>query len=34
MNDTFSVGISPYDGYSIAAFARECKQLHETLAKQ
>ena len=34
MNDSFSVGISPYDNYSIATFARACKQLHESLAKQ
>ena len=29
LRDTFSVGIAPYDQYSIRAFAREVKALHD-----
>lgn len=31
MKDNFSVGISPYDNYSILGFARELKELHSKL---
>ena len=31
MKDTFSVGVSPYDNYSIKAFAEEFKELFEQL---
>ncbi len=33
MKDTFSVGISPYDNYSIRKFADEVKALHDELNK-
>ena len=33
MKDTFSVGISPYDNYSIARFGDEIKELHDSLNK-
>jgi ADP-ribosylglycohydrolase len=33
MQDRFSVGVSPYDDYSIRAFADEVKELHEKLNK-
>ncbi len=33
MKDTFSVGVTPYDNYSIKAFAKEFKDLHEQLNK-
>lgn len=31
MKDTFSVGVSPYDNYSISAFGDELKALHDQL---
>ncbi|MBQ1206004.1 MAG: ADP-ribosylglycohydrolase family protein [Clostridia bacterium] len=31
MRDTFSIGISPYDNYSIRKFADEVKEMHEKL---
>lgn len=31
MKDTFSVGVAPYENYSIRAFADEVKELHEKL---
>ncbi len=31
MKDTFSVGVSPYDNYSIRKFADEVKELHDSL---
>jgi ADP-ribosylglycohydrolase len=31
MKDTFTVGVPPYDNYSIEAFAAEVKALHEKL---
>lgn len=31
MKDTFSVGVSPYDNYSIRKFADEVKALHDSL---
>ena len=31
MKDTFTVGVTPYDNYSIRAFAAEVKALHEQL---
>ena len=31
MRDTFSIGISPYDNYSIRKFADEVKAMHESL---
>lgn len=34
LNDTFSVGIAPYDNYSIRGFANEIKELHEALNPQ
>jgi ADP-ribosylglycohydrolase len=30
LQDTFSVGVAPYDHYSIRSFAREVKALHDT----
>ena len=33
MKDTFSVGVSPYDNYSIKAFGDEIKALHDSLNK-
>lgn len=33
MKDTFSVGVSPYDNYSIRAFADEIKELRDILNK-
>lgn len=33
MKDTFSVGVSPYDNYSIKAFGDEIKALHDKLNK-
>ena len=34
IKDTFSVGVSPYDNYSIRAFAEEIKELRESLNKR
>jgi hypothetical protein len=31
MKDKFTVGVTPYDNYSIRGFAEEVKALHEKL---